>query len=86
MGWNVTEYEGKKCYERGGVRVFRTQDIEALDRQEQLEIDQRDESFQHRFDEIEDAFEPEENSTSTTIIILIMLIVVIAAVVIENYK
>lgn len=37
MSWNVTDYEGTTCYERDGMRVFRTQDIDAIDREEQRE-------------------------------------------------
>ena len=40
MSWNVTDHEGRKCYERDGMRVFRTQDIDAINREEQREANE----------------------------------------------
>ena len=40
MSWNITTHEGKKCYEQAGQRLFRTQDIDALEAAERRQIEQ----------------------------------------------
>lgn len=77
MGWNVTIHEGKICYDRDGMRVYRTQDIEAIERQERIEAEQRNNSV--RWDCHEEEWEsPESDLTTTqTLIIFGMLIAAI---------
>lgn len=53
MGWNVTSHEGKTCYERDGMRVFRTQDIDAIEKQERIEAEQRNNNVRWDYHEDE---------------------------------
>ena len=39
MSWNVTEYEGVKCYEQDGQRLFRTQDIDTIEAAERRQAE-----------------------------------------------
>lgn len=70
MGWNVTDYEGKVCYERDGMRVFRTQDIDAIERQEKIEAEQRNKSV--RWDYPYDECDNTESDLTTTQAIVIL--------------
>ena len=74
MGWNVTDHEGKKCYERDGMIVYRTQDIEAIERQERIEAEQRNNRV--RWDYPENECDNTENDLTATQAIIILVIVV----------
>jgi len=83
MGWNVTSHEGKKCYERDGMRVFRTQDIEAIERQERIESDQRNDSM--RWDEKEYEIHESDLTTTQTLIIFGMVIAAVLYLIFGNH-
>lgn len=72
MGWNVKTHEGRVCYERDGMRVYRTQDIEAIERQERIEAEQRNkiEHWEYLDDERDNT--ESDLTTTQTIIILAM--------------
>jgi len=77
MSWNKTTVDGQTMYERSdGVRVSRTQDIDAINRQEQLEMEswRSNRQINAYYDEDMINQEDEKPSTSTVILVLILLI------------
>ena len=78
MGWNVTSHEGKICYERDGMRVYRTQDIEAIERQEKVEAEQRNNNVRcdYHEDECENT-DIDEMKPATALVIVALAIAAI---------
>ncbi len=81
MSWNKTIYEGKTCYEQGGQRLFRTQDIDALEEAEkrQSKIDREkvksDRIGEYDYDDIifHDNHEVQKNSKYDVVIVVIVI-------------
>lgn len=70
MGWEVKTNEGRVCYERDGMRVYRTQDIDAIERQERIDAEQRNKSMYR--DYLGDEYDNTESDLTTTQTIIIL--------------
>ena len=77
MSWKRTTHECKTCYERNGQRLFRTQDIDALEEAERRDSERENEKMRfYNPPEEERIYDNEDNEDSKYdgLIVLFMLI------------
>lgn len=82
MGWNVTSFEGKKCYERcDGIRVFDTDSITAIEQHEKAQMQKLRESLQHLPYKEQDYYEQEISEPMTKAEMIIVSIIIIGLII-----
>lgn len=81
MSWNKTTVDGQTMYERSdGVRVSRTQDIEAIELQEKLEMEDWRDNQSNRFyydDDMEEYNKDEINPVGLALVSVMMIALII---------
>ncbi len=78
MSWTRTTFEGKTCYEQNGKRLFRTQDIDALEEAERRNSEAQREEMQSHIIRVNEEMtynnEGNQNSKYDGLIVLFMMI------------
>ena len=82
MSWSKTTVEGQTMYERSdGVRVSRTQDIDAIERQEKVEMDYWRTNQSNRIYDYNDDVEEHGKDEANPVGLALVFIMVVALIV-----
>jgi len=79
MSWNKTDYEGRICYERNGMRVFSTDDIDAIEKSRASHSSRTDEYIPYEYPDLDDEYpntpEPPNFNWMAVLIVVVFFII-----------